>query len=156
MAAIKIEAQNPLDLEEQDFEDYVEAVKGELPEIEINSGEGQRMPAGARGVTWWEVLRVYISDIPDEVKGYVIGKLLDKAYDWAKLRFKKHPENKRPKCVVIHGADGKEEGSIVLESAEDKPTTTEEAMNPKPAKRTTKSTKSSKTSKSKTKRKTKK
>jgi hypothetical protein len=135
MSEIIIQAQNPLDLKEEDLRDYVAEVRKNLPQIEVYFDEGEKMPAGARSVTWWEVVRVYLSDVPDEIKGFVIGKLLELSYDWAKQRFQKAKQNKRPKCVVIHDNDRQERGSMVLTSAKDEPVTVEEAMKPMPAKR---------------------
>ena len=146
MRKIIIQAQNPLDLKEEDIHDYVEEVKKSFTQVEVHFDEGSRMPAGARGVTWWEVVRVFLTDIPNEVKGFVIGKLLELGYEWAKQRFKKNRENKRPKCIVIHGANRQEEGSMVLKSTRHKPTTAEEATKPEPIKRTRKSRKSKKIS----------
>lgn len=129
MSKIVVWAQNPLDLKREDLRDYVKDIRKYLPETEVFLNQGERIPSGVRQVTWWEVVRVYL-DISDEIKGFVVGKLLELGYQWAKRRFKRLKKNRRPKCIVVHGQDGREAGSIVLKEPTQEPTTVAEAITP--------------------------
>lgn len=126
MNRIEIEAQNPLDLREEELEGLVAEMRQSLPEYEIALKPKEPMPAGARGVTWWQVVHIYLPELGKGIHAYVLGKILEIAYKWARHRFRRK-KNIRPTCAIVHGDEGKEVGSMVLQSDWDKALTSQEA-----------------------------
>lgn len=133
MRSLTIEPQNPLDLRPGDVAPLVADLRERLTDFNVELSPGTLMPAGARGVTWWEVVHVYLPEIAGDARGAVIAIILEAAYKWAQERFRRkreHGVDKRPKCVVIHRVDRVEETSVVLLSPRHKPKTAEEARLP--------------------------
>lgn len=133
MRTVTIEPQNPLDVRADDLAPLLADLRRQLTAFDVELAAGTAMPAGARGVTWWEVVHVYLPEIAADARGAVVAIVLEAAYRWARERFRRkreHGIDKRPKCVVIHRADRSEETSMVLLGPHHKPKTTEEALNP--------------------------
>lgn len=140
---ISIEPANPLDVKPEELTSFVEELQAALPDYRVEGLAGEAMPRERRGVTWWEVVNVWL---PDAGSGYVLGKVLDAALGWAKARFREK-KGRRPKCVVVRGPDGAELDSMVLRSPRHKPVTTEEATKPAPVRTRKKNRKKAKTAK---------
>ena len=83
------------------IESFLEEIDKELKDkgvtIEVD------VLASGLGVTFWEVLRIWVEDIPKELLDYVIGKLLDSWVRWAVRRFKSVPH--RPKTIKLIDQD---------------------------------------------------
>ena len=138
MIEITLEPQNPLDPKAEELADLAVDLQAAVPEYPVRVLRGKEMRPGARGVTWWEVVHVYLPTVTDDVRAYLVGKALEVGYNWAKRRFRrKRPAgpDRRPKCLIVHSADGAEQGSMVLRSSRHKPVTTEEAVQPPKPKR---------------------
>jgi hypothetical protein len=162
MADVVIEPQNPLQLRPEDLTDLEGELQSALPEYNVRLLGGKEMPRGARGVTFWEVVHLYLPAVTDAAHAYLVGKALEVGYNWAKRRFKRKRDrdlgpDRRPKCLIVHSADGTEAGSMVLLSTRHKPMTKEAAVEPRKPRKPKKGKKArssgSKRSKSKNRRK---
>jgi hypothetical protein len=149
MNSITVEPQNPLALGPDDVADLVQELKAALPAYEVRQLSGKEMPRGARGVTFWDVIRVYLPEVGDDVRAFLIAAALGAGVRWAKRLLRKKTEygrHRRPKCLIVHSADGAEQGSMVLRSSRHKPVTKEAAVQPvkprkpKPSRKKTPST----------------
>jgi hypothetical protein len=133
MRTLTIESQNPLNVRADDLAPLLADLRRQLSVYDVELAPGRAMPAGARGVTWWEVVHVYLPEIAADARGAVVAIVLEAAYRWARERFRRKRKpgiDKRPKCVVIHRADRSKETSMVLLSPHHKPKTTEDALSP--------------------------
>jgi hypothetical protein len=132
MSEIRVEPQNPGDFRPGDIEDLVQELRAALPNYGVRPLPKDAMPAGMRGVTWWEIVHVYLPllpDIGDDVRAILVAKALEASYQWAKRRFKRKREgisSRRPQCVIVHSEDGAAAGSMVLHSSRHKPISIEE------------------------------
>lgn len=103
MPKILLEAQNPLDIPPADLEPLAQAIRdvGQGYEVQIAEPVEQR----GYGVTWWEVVLIYIGSRGAEVVlTNVVNDLYKVAVGWARARFQKEPG--RPKYIAIRGPDG--------------------------------------------------
>ena len=133
MPVIHIEPQNPLDLRHEDLADFQSDLQQALPDLDVQLLTGTEMPRGARGVTWWEVVHVYLPDLANDARAAIVAIILERAYQWAKRRFRRKWEttghrDHRPKCVILHEASGAEITSVELQSGRHKPVTKEDAV----------------------------
>jgi hypothetical protein len=140
MPAISIQPANPVAISPEELQPFASEVASLVPTgIDVHLLEGKQMAPGARAVTWWEVVRVSLSEIPDDVRGGVVAIILDRFLTWAKKRFgRKHEEgpDRRPKCIVINTTDNAETITRVLRNPRGRLVTEEVATRPsKPRKR---------------------
>jgi len=134
-AIISIEPANPRDIPPDELSGFVEELQAALPDYRVEGLSGQAMPRELRGVTWWQIVNVYL---PETAGAWVVGKVLEAGYHWAKERFKRKlplGKDRRPKYVRVIGPDGAEVGTMVLKSVRHKPVTLEEANKPQPVPR---------------------
>jgi hypothetical protein len=129
---IRIEPANPSDVKPEELTGFVDELQVALPDHKVEGLPGHEMPRELRGVTFWQIVNVYL---PEAAGSWVVGKVLEAAYHWAKGFFKSRTatlgrRDSRPKYVRVLGADGKEVDSMVLKSVRHKPITVEEAHTP--------------------------
>lgn len=117
MASITIEPRNPLDVKPADLESFYLAVREECPSnVNVELLRGTEMRPGRRGVTWWQLVLVQLNEIPEDIRGAIIGIVLDRFWTWARERFKRTREagfgaDRRPKHITIQAGDG----TVVIE-----------------------------------------
>lgn len=131
MKVLIIEPQSPLQLRKEDLADFQSDLQSALPKLDVQLLCGTAMPPGSRGVTFWEVVHVYLPELARDARAAAVAIIVKKAYEWAKRRFKRKREitgkkDIRPKCVILHEASGDEITTVILRSARHKPVTREE------------------------------
>jgi hypothetical protein len=72
---------------------------------------GPEPEPGKYGVTWLEVVAIYVGakvldGMTADAIDIAVKKLANTAVDWAKARFRKHPDNTRPQYISLYGPDG--------------------------------------------------
>lgn len=117
-SVILVQPDNPRDVKPESLQGLVK----DIGELGYDTRLAYHDPKeGAFGVTWWEVVTIWIGA---EVGKAAINQLVDLAAAWARERFQLGPDNRRPKAVRIVRSDG-EVGHVeeVLEvrSAEEEP-----------------------------------
>jgi hypothetical protein len=113
MTDIIIESQNLLDLREEDIKSLAQALAACFPGYRF--GYAYYPPRdGMFGVTWWEVVRIWLPDIAESLKDKVVGALVALAVDWARRRFRRKDAPKRPKYVAIYGPNGQVITSVLV------------------------------------------
>jgi translation elongation factor EF-1beta len=86
--------------ERVDIEKLAEAIKNIDSKIEIKYVDSKRI---GYGVTWWEVIYVFIGY---EVSKTIISELTKATLKWAKDRLNEKGDYKRPQYISIFGGDG--------------------------------------------------
>lgn len=122
MAQITIEPQNPLSLTPERLADFIAELSQELPDIDVKGGEGPRMRG--YGVTWWEVVRVTLSEVPADLIAIAIERSLFVGARWMRRQFQKDAKREarpRPRIVIVLDADGHELGTAALRNGRQTP-----------------------------------
>ena len=108
MPQILIEPQNPLDLTIVQLEDLAQSIREIDPSYDVRFAYRKQK---GYGVTWWEVLYIWLPWIGTAVGAIAVEKavekIIDLSIDWFRRRFNKEGKWKRPKYVAILGPDGK-------------------------------------------------
>ncbi|HEV8505452.1 MAG TPA: hypothetical protein VGQ53_08635 [Chitinophagaceae bacterium] len=98
MPKIIVEQGNPLSLKVEYIQSFLDELKLELSsngiDVELNETEFEGL-----GVTWYEVLRVYLNDVPKELQDFVVFKILELGTKWANKRLK--TVWNRPKSISV-------------------------------------------------------
>jgi hypothetical protein len=106
---ILVEPQNPVVVKPDELRGFVEDLRGIRQDAFIAYHGDPRVP-GRYGVTWWEVVSVWVGLRVSEA---VIEQVVGFAVSWMRERFHNHPATRdRPKAVRIIKYDG-ETGTIV-------------------------------------------
>jgi hypothetical protein len=111
-----VQTANPLDVKLEDLDGLISA-------LEEEGLDARRAYVEQRGygVTWWEVLLIWVSARSAEA---VIDQVVGNAVEWMKDRFRQSPESKRPKVALIvyyEGEEGHVAERVELKSADDEP-----------------------------------
>jgi hypothetical protein len=110
MKQIIIESQNPNDIQKDDLFDVAEKINKET-EIVVTFGSREQV---GYGVTWYEVLHVWLPDAGKVLLGTVLKELIF----WARDRMKKKSKT-RPKSINIYGPNGEVLKSVVIKNQDD-------------------------------------
>ena len=103
MPQIILEPGNPLDLRRDKLEPLMNAI------LELDSSYEVRLAFNDQrgyGVTWWQVLHVWLPWAGVALGGAAAKKIVELAIDWAHHRLKGDEPNHRPRSVSIYGPDG--------------------------------------------------
>lgn len=122
MAQITVFSQNPLAIPPEQLADFVSEVQSALPQLAVTAGDGPQMRG--YGVTWWEVVRVTIENLPADLIALAVEASLVAGGRWMKRRYKHDAamdRRPRPRIVIVQGADGKEIGTATLRNGHQKP-----------------------------------
>jgi hypothetical protein len=123
MSQITIEPGNPNDFRGDELKEIASIVEAIEPgPIRIFSRERV-----GYGVTWWEVIYIWLPYALMAAGTYVGTKAADKLVDaltdelieWAKRKFKKEEAPPRPKYIAILGPDGVSVKSVLIEKSKD-------------------------------------
>ncbi len=127
MGKITIVPSHPMDYEEQDIRELIEKVKDDVPkEIEFNYNPAELMRKGMYGVTFWQFIKIYLEDVPAEIRGAIIAKLLDSGIAVIKKVLKRRKNNTRPNGVFIYDENKSKIASAVISNSRQKSRTEEE------------------------------
>jgi len=104
----------------EDLSEGFRDLSAALAEVGITSEVDYQPPQG-RGVTWYEVTLIYLGmKAADAVSGHVLDATIERisaaVVGWAKSRFRKDPDNRRPKSITVYGPDGNEIKTITVQS----------------------------------------
>ena len=124
---IIVEPQNPLDLRADELAPLIDGLRA------ANASWDVRVTALEQrgyGVTYWEVVHIWLPALADEALTALIGAVIAEAVRWARGRFANG--SKRPKYVAIHGPDGRVLKSVEVKSAEGDPVDVTEKDQEKP------------------------
>lgn len=117
---IIIESQNPRDVKEEDLRSLAEVIAPAVADYRL--GYAYYPPReGLLGVTWWEVVRIWLPDVASSLKDELTGALIALALDWARKRFRRKGAPKRPKYVAIYGPNGKVICSVLVKDDTSEP-----------------------------------
>ncbi len=90
----------------EDIEDLINRLRQSYVSSELAYA-----PPGGAGVTWWEVLGIYVgSHVTDALIGDLVSKLVDGTVDWIRAKARRSRDNDkamRPQSITIYGPDGK-------------------------------------------------
>ena len=117
MATILLETINSDDLTPEELEELADILSEQLPGFEIEIGFDEQYGAG---VTWHEVLRVWLPD-PTSLKDDVYAVLLGACFEYMRSRFSRKHGGRRPKTIVIHDRSGREIDSFTITESEGDP-----------------------------------
>jgi hypothetical protein len=123
VSQITIEPGNPNDFRDGALEEIAFIIESIEPgPIRIHSRE-QR----GYGVTWWEVLYIWLpyalmaggTYVGTKAGDKIVDALTDDLIEWAKRKFKKDGESRRPKYIAILGPDGETVKSVLVEKSKE-------------------------------------
>ncbi len=83
MTRILLEAQNPLDLTAEELEDLAQSLRALDSANDVHIVDKDPHP-GVYGVTWWEVLRIWLLDAGGADQ---LPAILTSSLDWMQIRF---------------------------------------------------------------------
>ena len=131
MIRIIIESQNSLALPGEELQALVEDLRQRLPEADVTIDECE---ITCYGVTWWEVVRIWIAE-PAVIGAStaIVTAALNAGRTWARDRFGKEPG--RPKYIGIYGPDGIVIKSVLIPNEsmdEEEQTENDRALDPRP------------------------
>jgi len=113
MSDIIIESQNPLDLCKKDLYSLAQTLAPCVPGYRL--GYAYYPPEDRMlGVTWWEVIRIWLPDIADSLKDEIVGAIIAIVIEWARRHFRRKNASKRPKYVAIYGPNGQVITSVLV------------------------------------------
>lgn len=143
MSEIVLQPANPLDLRPEDLEELAQDIREAATDYEVRIAGDEIVDPRRRGVTWWEVLTVWLPAASDNL-GLVI--VIAQAVAWARRRLKKeqaeqvrqHEEelakrtrrrgrkpvarvSHRPKYIEILGPSGEVLKAVLIEDPENEP-----------------------------------
>jgi hypothetical protein len=116
---IVLEPQNPNDLTPEKLQSLVDALKAASREVSVEFAHREQR---GYGVTWWEVLNVWIKDpavvggVAGAASAKVVEKLVEVVIDWLKRRHSDKATKKRPKIVTILDHEGNVLKSVELQA----------------------------------------
>ncbi len=127
MGRILIVPSHPMDYKEDDIKELIALLKAEFPkEIEIEYSPAELMRKGMYGVTFWQFIKIYLEDVPAEIRGAIVAKLVDAGVAIIKKVLSKRKNNKRPNAVLIYDEFKNEIGSAVMSNSRQKARSGEE------------------------------
>jgi hypothetical protein len=127
MAKIKIVPSHPLDYEEADINELIDSIKGDIQKgIEIEYNPAELMRKGMYGVTFWQFIKIYLEEVPAEIRGAIVAKLVDAGIAGIRKVLRKRKNNKRPNGVFVYDENKNKIGSAMLSNSRQKPRTEEE------------------------------
>jgi len=116
MAKIIVSQGNPLSLRVEYIQSFLDDLSLEFNEkgIEVELDEVEQQYA----VTFWEVIRVYLNDIPKELQDFVVLKILEHGTKWAYKRFKQVWY--RPKSITVYNSKNEKIGGKIFPAKDKK------------------------------------
>ena len=117
MATILLETINPADLTPDDLEELASVLTEQLPGFDYEIASEEQHGAG---VTWHEVLRVWLPDVTS-LKDDAYGALLGTCFAYMRSRFARKHGSRRPKSIILHDESGREIASYTITKSTGEP-----------------------------------
>jgi hypothetical protein len=110
MADICLVPGNAIRTPEADLQPLIDSIRATFPEFSVEYGAKEQR---GYGITWWEVLNIYLANHPLAAIPpiYVANKILDLAIEWVRKRFEK---SGRPRSISLYGPNNEVLKQIVL------------------------------------------
>lgn len=125
MVIIKISSPDSSNFTEQEIDEFTEVLNSEFPNNSII--QKIDIPSKGFGFIYWELLQVWIEEVPGEIRGAIISRILEHGIRIIKKSFKRADKKLgRPQAVVIYDKDGNEIEIRVLSSGRQKGRTKKE------------------------------
>lgn len=127
MGKIRIVPSHPYDYEEAVIEELIDSIKDDIPKgvyIEFNPAQLKRK--GTYGVTFWQFIKIYLEEVPSEIRGAIVAKLVDAGIAVIRKVIRKRKNNRRPNGVFVYDENKSEIASAVISNSRQKPRTAEE------------------------------
>ena len=118
MKKIILEPGNPLDLKLEKLKSLISELQEQDPEYNIQFVSTELT---GYGVTFWEVLYVWLLWVGIKTAEAAIPKIVDLFIKWAHNRFHQEGGEKRPKYVAIYGPNGEVLKSVLVRSKDSEP-----------------------------------
>lgn len=99
---IVLETINPLDMTPADLQELADALVDGLDGLNVEVRYEQQYGSG---VTWNEVLHLWLPSA-EFMKDAAYTYLIQQVTTWLASRFKRRGNEKRPKILIVHDADG--------------------------------------------------
>jgi hypothetical protein len=124
MADIRLVPGNAIRTPEADLQPLIDSIRAAFPELSVVYGAKEQR---GYGVTWWEVLNIYLANHPLAAipPTYVATKVLDLAIEWVRKRFEK---SRRPRSISIYGPNNEVLKKIVLKERDADPEDVDEYL----------------------------
>ncbi len=127
MGKIRIVPSNPYDYEVADVEELIDSVKGDIPKgVDIDYNPAELMRKGMYGVTFWQFIKIYLEEVPAEIRGAIVAKLVDAGIAVIRKVIRKRKNNRRPNGVFIYDENKSEIASAAISNYRQKPRTADE------------------------------
>ncbi len=127
MSKISIIPSHPMDYDEGDIRELIDEIKGDIPkEIKIEYTPSELMRKGMYGVTFWQFIKVYLEEVPAEIRGAIVAKLVDAGIAVIRKVLRKRKNNIRPNGVFIYDENKNKIASAMISNTRQKPRTEEE------------------------------
>jgi hypothetical protein len=127
MSKIIIVPSHPLDYKAADIEELIENIKHDLPKgLDIEYNPAELMRKSMYGVTFWQFIKIYLEDIPAEIRGAIVAKLVDAGIAVIRKVLRTRKNNIRPNGVFIYDENKNKVASAMISNSRQKPRTEEE------------------------------
>jgi hypothetical protein len=127
MSRIIIVPSHPFDYEDADIKELIDVIKHDLPkDLDVEYNPAELMRKGMYGVTFWQFIKIYLEDVPAEIRGAIIAKLVDAGIAVIRKVLRKRKNNIRPNGVFIYDENKNKVASAMISNARQKPRTEEE------------------------------
>jgi hypothetical protein len=114
---IVLETINPEDMTPEELQELADALSPRLENIDVQVAYETQYGSG---VTWHEVLHVWLPSA-EFLKGVGYTLVIEETVKWMRGRFDRRGGGKRPKSIIVHGPDGEEIVTVVLDNSEADP-----------------------------------
>ncbi len=127
MSRITIIPSHPLDYEEADIKELIDSVKNDIPKgVDIEYTPAELMRKGMYGVTFWQFIKIYLEEVPAEIRGAIVAKLVDAGIAVIRKVLRRRKNNIRPNGVFIYDENKNKIASAMISDSRQKPRTEEE------------------------------
>ena len=117
---ILVESHNPRDLRFWDIAPLALSLADNNPDCQVALAH-YPPEQGAVGVTWVEVLNVWLPEVAGKLQDEFIGATVALVIAWAKRRFASRKHANRPKSITIYGPTGKPLCTVSIPNPDDPP-----------------------------------
>jgi len=111
---------NPHDITTEQAEELARAIRQKYPSYDVIV-EPKEQEEGRYGLTWFEVLRISLIAGLGIALTTAVQELTKMCINWARERFKKKGQSRRPTYIAIYGPDNELLMSVVVKNATDEP-----------------------------------
>jgi hypothetical protein len=140
---IIIQPSHPLEYEDDIIQDYISNLRAKLSiaGIEVVYDKELKLVPGRYSVTYWQVLHINLTDIPDELIKLILAELIRETFIFFKNKFKKNKDDRRPKSLIVRKGNKQLADMVVANRNQSKIKSTDEYLKEQANKQNKKSAK---------------